>query len=109
MSELTDSTARPDSAARSALRRRARSHLREADPVLAQQIDRRPHLDPLEWTAELPPMDLFGVLTFQITGQQLSVVATRRTIARLQDLFDGRSIDRTSCCRVTSRYGTRSG
>ncbi|MCW2546132.1 MAG: hypothetical protein JWN96_592 [Mycobacterium sp.] len=34
-------------------------------------------------------MDLFGVLTFQITGQQLSVAATRRTIARLQDVFDG--------------------
>jgi DNA-3-methyladenine glycosylase II len=71
------------------LLRKARAHLRKADPVLAQQIERHPHFDPLAWTAELPPMDLFGVLLFQITGQQLSVAATRRIIARIQELFDG--------------------
>ena len=60
---------------RAALLRRARAHFREADPVLALQIDRMPRFDPLAWTAELPPMDLFGVLLFQITGQQLSVPA----------------------------------
>ena len=32
-------------------------------------------------------MDLFGALLFQVTGQQLSVAATRRTIARIQELF----------------------
>jgi DNA-3-methyladenine glycosylase II len=87
----TDSarTPRPSSARRTAQLRRARAHLRKVDRVIAQQIDRRPHFDPLDWTAELPPMDLFGVLLFQITGQQLSVAATRRTIARLQDLFGG--------------------
>jgi DNA-3-methyladenine glycosylase II len=57
--------------------------------VLAREIDRRPGFDPLAWTAELPPMDLFGVVLFQITGQQLSVAATRRTIARIEDLFGG--------------------
>jgi DNA-3-methyladenine glycosylase II len=39
--------------------------------------------------AELPPMDLYGALLFQVTGQQLSVAATRRTISRIQALFDG--------------------
>lgn len=34
-------------------------------------------------------MDAFGALIFQVIGQQLSVPATRRTLARLQDLFGG--------------------
>jgi DNA-3-methyladenine glycosylase II len=68
----------------------ARSYLREADPVLARLIDDRPAFDPRAWTAQLPPMDLYGALLFQVTGQQLSVAATRRTLARVQALFDGR-------------------
>ena len=35
-------------------------------------------------------MDLFGALLFQVTGQQLSVAATRRTLGRIQALFGGR-------------------
>jgi DNA-3-methyladenine glycosylase II len=34
-------------------------------------------------------MDLYGALLFQVTGQQLSVPATRRTLARIQALFGG--------------------
>ncbi len=34
-------------------------------------------------------MDLYGALLFQVTGQQLSVAATRRTLARIQALFGG--------------------
>ncbi len=68
---------------------RARSHLREADPVLARVIDARPTFDPQGWMAELPAMDLFGALLFQVTGQQLSVAATRRTLGRIQMLFGG--------------------
>jgi DNA-3-methyladenine glycosylase II len=34
-------------------------------------------------------MDLFGALIFQVTGQQLSVAATRHTLARIQALFGG--------------------
>jgi DNA-3-methyladenine glycosylase II len=34
-------------------------------------------------------MDLYGALLFQVTGQQLSVAATRRTIDRIEALFDG--------------------
>ena len=69
--------------------RRARSHLRAADPVLARLVDERPDFDPRAWMAQLPPMDLYGALLFQVTGQQLSVAATRRTLARIQALFGG--------------------
>jgi len=68
---------------------RERSFLRDADPVLARLIDERPDFDPRVWLAELPPMDLFGALLFQVTGQQLSVAVTRRTIARIRELFGG--------------------
>ncbi len=67
----------------------ARSYLRNADPVLARLIDNRPAFDPRAWMAQLPPMDLYGALLFQVTGQQLSVPATRRTLVRIEALFDG--------------------
>ena len=35
-------------------------------------------------------MDLYGALLFQITGQQLSVAATRTILGRIQALFGGR-------------------
>jgi DNA-3-methyladenine glycosylase II len=68
---------------------RARGHLRTADPVLARLINEVPGFDPRAWLAQLPPMDLFGALLFQVAGQQLSVAATRRTLARIEDLFGG--------------------
>jgi DNA-3-methyladenine glycosylase II len=34
-------------------------------------------------------MDLYGALLFQVAGQQLSVAATRRTLARIEALFGG--------------------
>jgi DNA-3-methyladenine glycosylase II len=74
---------------RAAPLRAARSYLHSADPVLARLIDERPDFDPRAWITQLPPMDLFGALLFQVTGQQLSVAATRRTMARIQDLFGG--------------------
>jgi DNA-3-methyladenine glycosylase II len=74
---------------RAAWLRQARSYLRAADPVLAGLVDARPDFDPRSWLTELPPMDLFGALLFQITGQQLSVPATRRTMARIEALFGG--------------------
>jgi DNA-3-methyladenine glycosylase II len=67
----------------------ARSSLRNADPVLARLIDDRPDFDPRAWLTQLPPMDLYGALLFQVTGQQLSVPATRRTLARIEALFGG--------------------
>jgi DNA-3-methyladenine glycosylase II len=68
----------------------ARAHLRRADPVLAGLIDERPEFDPRAWLAQLPPMDLYGALLFQVTGQQLSVASTRRILARIEALFGGR-------------------
>jgi DNA-3-methyladenine glycosylase II len=59
------------------------------DPVIAGLIERRPDFDPRAWLDELPPMDLFGALLFQITGQQLSLAATRRTLERMTVLFGG--------------------
>jgi DNA-3-methyladenine glycosylase II len=69
--------------------RRAQRHLRKADPVIGACIDRRPNFNPRAWLDDLPPMDLFGSLLFQITGQQLSVAATRRTVERITSLFEG--------------------
>jgi hypothetical protein len=40
--------------------------------VRTQLIDDRPDFDPRAWMAQLP-MDLFGALLFQVTGQQLPV------------------------------------
>jgi DNA-3-methyladenine glycosylase II len=74
---------------RAAWLQQARSYLRQADPVLARLIDDRPDFDPQAWLAQLPAMDLFGALVFQVTGQQLSVPATRRTLDRIQALFGG--------------------
>ena len=68
----------------------ARAYLSGADPVLASIIAERPDFDPQAWLTELPPMDLFGALLFQVTGQQLSVPATRRTLGRIQELSGGR-------------------
>jgi DNA-3-methyladenine glycosylase II len=78
-----------ETASRAAWLQQARSYLRNADPVLARLIDDRPAFDPRAWMAQLPPMDLYGALLFQVTGQQLSVPATRRTLARIEILFDG--------------------
>ena len=74
---------------RAAWLRQARSYLRDADPVLARLIDERPEFDPRAWMTQLPPMDLYGALLFQVAGQQLSVAATRRTLARIEALFGG--------------------
>jgi DNA-3-methyladenine glycosylase II len=68
----------------------ARGYLRHADPVLAELIEARPDFRPRAWTAELPPLDAFGTLIFQVIGQQLSVSATRTILARLEQRFGGR-------------------
>lgn len=65
-------------------------HLHAADPVLAELIDRRPDYDPDAWLEELPEMDLFGCLVFQILGQQISIKAADRIFERLIDRCGGR-------------------
>jgi DNA-3-methyladenine glycosylase II len=67
----------------------AREFLRRADPILRELIDARPDFDPRAWLDELPPLDAFGTLIFQVVGQQLSVRATRTIVSRLQERFGG--------------------
>ena len=69
--------------------RKARESLRKADPVLARLIDTRPGFRPRAWMDELPPLDAFGTLIFQVAGQQLSVAATRTIVSRIERHFDG--------------------
>jgi DNA-3-methyladenine glycosylase II len=72
----------------------ARSYLRRADPVLARLIDDRPAFDPRAWLAQLPPMDLYGALLFQVTGQLRQAGLSWRKIGTLRDraerMTDGR-------------------
>ena len=70
--------------------RQASEYLRQADPVLGRLIDARPDFRPRAWMDELPPLDAFGTLIFQVAGQQLSVRATRTILARLEAQFGGR-------------------
>lgn len=65
-------------------------HLRGSDPILRRVIDGHPGFDPRAWLAELPRMDAFGTLLFQLAGQQLSVQSTRSILRRLSSLFGGR-------------------
>ena len=69
--------------------RQATEFLRAADPVMAGLIDARPDFRPRAWMDELPPLDAFGTLIFQVAGQQLSVAATRTIVSRLQERFGG--------------------
>src|SRR2546421_12553365 len=68
----------------------AREFLRQADPVLARLIDARPDFRPRAWMDELPPLDAFATLIFQVAGQQLSVRATRTILSRLESHFGER-------------------
>jgi DNA-3-methyladenine glycosylase II len=67
----------------------AREFLRRADPVLRKLIDARPDFHPRAWLNELPQLDAFRTLIFQVVGQQLSVGATRTIVSRLQQRFGG--------------------
>ena len=67
----------------------ARDYLRAHDPVLAPIIDARPDFRPRAWLDDLPALDAFGTLIFQVAGQQLSVSSTRSILARLEQRFGG--------------------
>jgi DNA-3-methyladenine glycosylase II len=66
-----------------------REFLRKADPVLARLIDARPDFRPRAWMDDLPPLDAFATLVFQVAGQQLSVGSTRAIISHLRQRFGG--------------------
>ncbi len=67
----------------------ARAFLRQADPVLARLIDARADFRPRAWMDDLPPLDAFGTLIFQVAGQQLSVASTRAIMSHLEERFGG--------------------
>lgn len=52
-------------------------------------IDANLDYDPDAWLERLPTMDAFGVLIFQVIGQQLSAGVTRTMLRRLLDRFGG--------------------
>ena len=58
--------------------------------MLARLIDARPDFRPRAWLDELPPLDAYGTLVFQVAGQQLSVASTRAIISHFEDRFGGR-------------------
>jgi DNA-3-methyladenine glycosylase II len=68
----------------------AKEFLRRADPVMARLVDARPDFRPRAWLDELPSLDAFGTLVFQVLGQQLSVAATRAILSRVVERFAGR-------------------
>src|SRR6476646_11852362 len=68
----------------------ARAFLRRADPVMGRIIDAHPDFRPRAWTQDLPALDAFSTLIFQVLGQQLSVRATRTILGRLEQSFGGR-------------------
>jgi DNA-3-methyladenine glycosylase II len=68
---------------------KAREFLRKADPVMARLIDAQPDFRPRAWMDELPPLDAFGTLIFQVAGQQLSVSVTRTIVSRIEQHFGG--------------------
>jgi len=63
--------------------------LRKADPVIAALIDANPDYDPDAWLERMPKMNAFGVLIFQVIGQQLSVAVTRTMLDRVMNRFGG--------------------
>src|SRR6195256_5585251 len=67
----------------------AKEFLRNADPVMSRLIDARPDFRPRAWMDELPTLDAFGILIFQVAGQQLSVAATRTIVSRIEQHFGG--------------------
>ena len=81
----------------------ARAYLRNADPVLARLIDSRPDFNPRGWMDQLPKLDAYGALLFQIIGQQLSVPSTRAILARLEGLFGGRLPERLRSAGLSRR------
>jgi DNA-3-methyladenine glycosylase II len=68
----------------------ARDVLRNADPVLARVIDAHPDFRPRGWLDDLPRVDAFRTLIFQVVGQQLSVRSTRAIVSHIEQRFGGR-------------------
>jgi hypothetical protein len=55
-----------------------RAHLHNADSVLSRIIDARPDFDAWAWMAELPAMNLYGALLFQIPAVPCNLLFAMR-------------------------------
>ena len=55
---------------------------------MARLIKKNPGFHPRRWLSQLPKMDAFGALLFQVVGQQLSVDATRGILRKIMSLFN---------------------
>jgi len=53
-------------------------------------IDAHPGFNPRAWLAELPRLDSFGAILFQVAGQQLSLQSTRSIIRKVVEMYGGR-------------------
>src|SRR3954447_25563571 len=82
----------------------AREFLRKADPILARVIDAHPGFRPRAWMDDLPSLDAFGTLIFQVVGQQLSVASTRAIVSRIEELFGGRMPTPTELLATRRRF-----
>jgi 3-methyladenine DNA glycosylase/8-oxoguanine DNA glycosylase len=71
--------------------RRARELLRNADPVPGRVNDAHPGFRQRMWTDELPQLDAFGTLIFEVVGRQLSVASKRAIVSWIEELFGGRT------------------
>ena len=56
--------------------------------MLGKVIDEHPDFNPQQWLEQLPKMDAFGALVFQVVGQQLSVSSVRASLPEPQELLD---------------------
>jgi len=68
----------------------AKALLRRADPLMARLVEAHPDFRPRAWLDELPSLDAFGTLVFQVLGQHLSVAPTRAILSRVVERFGGR-------------------
>lgn len=58
--------------------------------MLGRLIEAHPGFRPRACMDDLPQLDAFGTLIFQVVGQQLSVAATRTIVSRIEEHFGGR-------------------
>jgi 3-methyladenine DNA glycosylase/8-oxoguanine DNA glycosylase len=64
---------------------------RNADPVPGRVNDAHPGFRQWMWTDELPQLDAFGTLIFEVVGRQLSIASKRAIVSRIEELFGGRT------------------
>jgi hypothetical protein len=75
--------------------------------VIRKLIDARPDFHPRAWLDELPPLDAFGTLIFQVVGQQLSVSARCSRAPASSSLTSAGYARAARCSRSVVRWAGR--